>query len=342
MSNVTVFNPSANLPSFVKKGALSAVAQALAGGADSGKRVSIKGGVFRLMANGKEVTSIDERYLDVVIINAAPKVHRTFFAKVYDESEAAQSPDCWSVDGDKPDPTSKAPQHTNCAQCPKNVKGSGQGDTRACRFGQRLALRLANDIEGDTMGLSLPATSIFGKAEGDNRPLQEYARYLVAQGVDPSHLVTRMKFDTTAATPKLFFKAMRYLTEEEFAVTSVAAEQDDAIKAITMSVNANAAGGAKALPAPAPAEDEEPPAPAPKVKKAAAPAPAAEPDGDDEPPAPAPKPKAKAKPAAAPAPAADPDDEPPAPEPKVKAKPATAAAPAASGLAAVLGDWDDE
>jgi acyl carrier protein len=36
------------------------------GGGRQSKRISIKGGVFRLVFNGKEVSQIDERYLDVV------------------------------------------------------------------------------------------------------------------------------------------------------------------------------------------------------------------------------------------------------------------------------------
>ena len=77
-NQVTVFNPSAMRPAFATKGAVSAVTKALAGGANSGKRVSVRGGVFRLIADGKEVAAIDERYLDVVLVNAAPKVSRSF------------------------------------------------------------------------------------------------------------------------------------------------------------------------------------------------------------------------------------------------------------------------
>src|ERR1035437_4109385 len=143
-NQVSLFNP-AQLPAFAKKGELSAIAKALMGGsAQIGKRISIKGGVFRLIADGKEVATVEERYLDVVIVNAAPKVSRTFYAAAYDENKAA-APDCWSQDGDKPASDVKAPQCSNCAQCPQNVKGSGQGDSRACRYSQRLAVVLAHD-----------------------------------------------------------------------------------------------------------------------------------------------------------------------------------------------------
>jgi hypothetical protein len=328
MSNVIVFNPG-QLPAFAKKGELSATAKALAGGAGaSGKRISIKGGVFRLIADGKEVAAVEERYLDVVIVNAAPKVGRTFYAGTYDENKAA-APDCWSVDGDKPDASVKAPQCANCANCPQNVKGSGQGDSRACRYSQKLAVMLANDIEGDVMQLSLAATSIFGKAEGENRPLQEHSRWLIAQGIDPTMLITRLKFDTKAPVPKLFFKPMRWLTDDEYAVTKGKGESEDAIKAITMSVFAQDGGSTVAAPA---AFEGKPPVSKAKV----VPAPQAD-EEDDEPPAPAPVVKAKAKPAALPP---EPEDDEPVVKPaKVAAK---TAAPAATGLAATLAAWDDE
>ena len=78
MSNVALFNPS-QVPAFAKaRGELSAMAKALAGGGGGGKRVSIKGGVFRLVNNGKEVAAIDERDLDVVLVDAAEEVNGAF------------------------------------------------------------------------------------------------------------------------------------------------------------------------------------------------------------------------------------------------------------------------
>jgi hypothetical protein len=330
MGQVAVFNPG-NLPAFVKQHGLSAVAKALAGGGGmGGKRVSIKGGVFRLIADGKEVAAIEERHLDVVIVNAAPKVARTFYLKQYD-SENPSAPDCWSADGTTPDATATNKQASSCAACPKNVKGSGQGDSRACRFSQQVAVVLANDIEGDVLKLSLPAQSIFGKAEGENRPLQEYARWLSAQGIDPTMLVTRLKFDTRSESPKLFFKAMRWLEDHEFKICQTQGSSEDAIKAVTMTVAQM---------------DNAPPPPVEipgKRPAAAAPAPAPQVDEDDEPPPPAPKAKAKPKAAPAPEPVAEVaaevvDDEPP---PVVRAAKAPAPAAGNSNLASALDAWDD-
>lgn len=239
MSNITTFNPS-QLPAFARKGEMSAIAKALTGGGNGGtsiKRISTKGGVFRLIAGGKEVAAIDDRHLDVVIVNAAPKVSRTFYAGQFVEGQAS-APDCWSADGDTPDPSGKAVQSKSCANCPQNIKGSGQGETRACRFSQRLAVVLANDLDGDVMQLTLAATSIFGKDEGDDRrPLQAYARYLAAQNIGPEMVVTRLKFDTKAAVPKLFFKPVRWLDDVEFATTAEKGQSEDAKRAVTMTVS---------------------------------------------------------------------------------------------------------
>jgi hypothetical protein len=236
MGELANFNPN-QTPAFARKGELSALAKSLTGGTGggAGKRISIKGGVFRLMADGKEITSIDDRHLDVVIVNAAPKISRTFYEGPYVEGET-KAPDCWSADGDKPDASVEEPQASDCASCPMNVKGSGQGDSKACRFSQRLAVVLANDIGGDVMQLQLAATSIFGKEEGDKRPLQAYARYLAAQNINPETLVTQLRFDTKAAVPKLFFKRVRWLEDDEYAIAVKKGESTEAKLAVTMSV----------------------------------------------------------------------------------------------------------
>lgn len=286
MSNVALFNPS-QAPSFVKaRGELSAVAKALAGGgAAGGKRISIKGGVFRLVNGGKEIAAIDERYLDVVVVNAAPKVSRVFYADTYN-AEKITGPDCYSNDGETPATDAVNKQASKCDGCPQNIAGSGQGNSRRCRYQQRLAVVLANDMEGDVLQLTLPATSIFGKEDGENRPLQAYARWLAAQNIDPSEVITRMRFDTKSESPKLFFKPMRWLTDDEYPTVKKQGESADAIKAITLTVaktdNVSAPieesiGGKRPTKA-APAEEAEAPPPAPKAKKAAA---AAADEGDE-------------------------------------------------------------
>lgn len=326
MSNITLFN-SSDVPAFARNNELSDTAKALTGGGAgaSTKRISIKGGVFRLMAGGKEITSIDDRHLDVVIVRAAPKVSRIFYAGAYDPDKIVR-PDCWSNDGEKPDTSVKTPQHHSCMGCPQNEAGSGNGNTRACRFQQRLAVVLANDMEGSVLQLTLPATSVFGKEDGDKRPLQAFARFLAAQTppVNPEQIVTRMKFDTKAESPKLFFQPVRWLTDDEYPTAVAQGESEDAKQAVTQTVAQ--ADGVKAAPMAIPGS-------APKAAAKPAPAPAVE-EEDDEP---APAPKAAKAPKTKPA--ADVDDE---PEVRKEAPKATAVPAKKSKLADIVSDWDDE
>ena len=327
MSNITLFN-SSNVPAFARNNELSETAKALTGGGAglSTKRISIKGGVFRLVAGGKEITSIDDRHLDVIIVRAAPKVSRIFYAGAYN-ADAIVPPACWSNDGEKPDASIAAPQSKTCMGCPQNEAGSGNGNSRACRFQQRLAVVLANNPEGDVLQLTLPATSIFGKEDGDKRPLQAYARFLAAQTppVNPEQIVTRMKFDTKAESPKLFFAPTRWLTDDEYPIAVAQGDSDDAKKAVTLTVAQ--ADGVKAAPmniagaAPKPVTkpmgemmDEDDTAAMAEVKAA--------------------KPKAKAK--------AEPEAE--TDEPEVRKETAKGGAVPAkkSKLADIVSDWDDE
>jgi len=328
MSNVVAFNAS-QVPAFARNNELSDTARALTGGggASAGKRISIKGGVFRLMSDGKEVTSIEDRHLDVIIIKAAAKVGRQFYAAAYDKDAAGAAPDCWSNDGEKPDASSKAKQSITCMACPQNQAGSGTGNSRACRYQQRLAVVLENDPSGSVMQMVLPATSVFGKEEGDKRPLQAFARYLAAQNppINPEQIVTRMKFDTKSESPKLHFAPTRWLTDDEYEIVKEQAQSADAMKAVVMT--ASATDGAKA--APLKLEGKRP----------------AVVEEEDEAPAPAPAPKTRAKAKPAPAVVEDDDEaEDTAPEPEVrKAAPKATAVPAGkSSLANIVADWDDE
>ena len=95
---------------------------------------------------------------------------------------------------------------------------------------------LANNPEGDVLQVTLPATSIFGKEDGDKRPLQAYARYMAAQTppVNLDAIVTRMKFDTQAESPKIVFAPVRWLTDAEYETAQNQANSKDAEKAVAV------------------------------------------------------------------------------------------------------------
>lgn len=272
MSNdLALFNN--NLPDYLKEVGLDDMTKALAGNTGM-KRISIRGGVFRMMVSGEEIAKNENRAMNIVIVNGAAKVARQFYAGKYVAGEASH-PDCWSNDGEKPDPSIEYPQHSACDGCPQNIKGSGQGDSRACRYQQRLAVLLADDVEGDVFQLVLPAKSIFGRGDTDKMPFQQYAKYVGAQGKSIGTLVTEMRMDSDSDTPKLTFKPVRFLSREEWLVAKEKGESQAAKSAVIQTPAQSDNVKKKPLAAPAPkAEAEEVPEPTKRVaKKAAEPTP---------------------------------------------------------------------
>jgi len=233
MSELALLNKG--LPAHLKARELDDTTKALMGSGGDSRRISIRGGVWRMMVNGKEVAHNEDRAMNVVIVAAAPKVSRTFYAGTYQEGEVI-TPSCWSADGEVPDAKSKEPQAKKCADCPQNIKGSGQGESRACRFSQRLAVVLENDIEGDVYQLTLPSQSIFGSGEPGKWPLQTYAKMIASKGIPITSVVTEMRFDTSSATPRITFKPARFLEADEFDTALEQGKSADATRAITMTV----------------------------------------------------------------------------------------------------------
>lgn len=210
------------------------------------KRISIRGGLFRLMVNGKEIEHTDQRHLDVVIVNVSPSVHRTFYAANYNASQKAPPPVCWSSDSTVPDSSVPEPQATTCMNCPQNIKGSGPNGSKACRFSRRIAVvRATQDqnknwyVDDEVFQITLPSQSIFGAGTTDKRPLHEYAEYVKANNESLMSVVTRMAFDTSSATPRLGFRAMGRLSDEQFAHCGQLSQSEESKRAVTLTVMTN-------------------------------------------------------------------------------------------------------
>ena len=236
MSDLALFK--GGLPTYLQgtDDATNALAGTSDGGGLGARRISIKGGVFREFIGGKEFRVSEERSMNVVIVKAAPKVSRIYYAGSYTEGEAV-SPACWSSDSQRPDEKVKDKQAATCLTCPQNIKGSGQGDSRACRYQQRLAVVVDGEVEkGEVYQLVLPPTSVFGDGEKGKLPLQAYARHLKNHGTPITGVVTEMRFDTASPTPKLVFKPVRPVTEDEFNTIQELKDSPAAIQAITLTV----------------------------------------------------------------------------------------------------------
>ena len=256
MSEITLFNQ--DLPDYLKDVQLDEVTKALVGN-NSSKRISLRGGKFRMVVNGEEILTSNSDALNVVIVNAAKDVSRTFYAKVYNPKEDAAPPDCWSNNGVTPDATVEAPQHHNCTECPQNVKGSGAGGGRACRHFRRVAVALSDDIGGDVYQLQLASKSIFGKGDLTHMPFEQYVKYVGSQGYNLNTLTTEMRFDPDSDTAKLFFKPLKFLSKEQWEVAKRQGETPAAKRAVEFTFNKTDKAPALAAPKQAaPVEVEEP------------------------------------------------------------------------------------
>jgi hypothetical protein len=240
MSELTLFD---NMPAEYKDllAQLDPDKNASGGGTGGVNRLSIRGGVFRKVVNGQEVGELDGRSINIVIVKTSP-VSRMFYEGQYVAGQAS-APACWSGDSNSGKPSDDVPSETRqgdtCFDCPQNIKGSGQGDSRACRYQQRVAVMLA-DVEGrlrsnSVYQLSLPATSIFGD-DKKKMGLQTYARLIEAQGAPLAAIMTELKFDTDSSTPKLLFKPMRMLEQDELMMALEAQKDAATTKLVTLSI----------------------------------------------------------------------------------------------------------
>ena len=262
-NELTMFSGNA-VPAHIAARELSKTTLALAGAGTTSKRISIEGGVFRMMVAGKEVAKNTDRSMNVAIVSAAPANSRIYYdpAVPYVRGQAS-APTCSSTDGNKPNPGTKSPQSSTCATCPQNIAGSGNGDSRACRYQRRLAVALEGDLSGDVYQIILPATSIFGRGTGTQQlPLEAYVRMLHGNRVGADSVITKMEFDTDSSTPKLVFSPVRYLEENEQAIVDRQADTPEAEQAIGLNAyqtdTASKPAIAAPVAAPAPAPVEEP------------------------------------------------------------------------------------
>jgi hypothetical protein len=106
---------------------------------------------------------------------------------------------------------------------------------------------------------------VFGDGEKGKLPLQAYGRHLKAHNTPVAGVVTEMRFDTASPTPKLIFKPVRPITEEQYhdvEATRNSPEADEAVK-MTVVIKPKTEGAA-------PAPVEKPKAVAKAVEKVVA------------------------------------------------------------------------
>lgn len=279
MSNIAILNQ--DLPDFLQTAGLSSLTKQLAGTGTGGvARIVPKNGIFRKVVGGEEMGKV-KGALNTIIVNASPKVGRIFYAKAWTPDSEPSAPDCFSNDGEAPDAQAANPQASRCDSCQQNIKGSGMGNSKACRYSRRLALVLEEDfgtaLEGKVYQMNLASKSLFGDTNVDNaHTFENYTKYLANNGKSLDYVVTQIGFNEENDNASVLFTPTRFIRKEEFDVTSKLTTKPEVQKLVIMTpYQADTAG--KALPAPkaaakVEAADEAPEPTKRETKKAPTPA----------------------------------------------------------------------
>lgn len=194
--------------------------------------------------------------IELVLIASSTHLSKIFYKDGYKEGSTA-APDCFSNNGVTPDPSATARQANACAICPMNAWGSRitpagkQG--KACSDSKRVvAVPLAdidNELFGGPMLLRIPAASL--------NDFANYAQRMKQTGFMLYAIGTRISFDAAANYPKMLFKEIRALTNEEAAL--VADLRNDPRTQRILSDNLPADGPSEAA-SPQPQFEQAPPA----------------------------------------------------------------------------------
>lgn len=210
--------------------------RAVAGSGATSKRISIEGGVFRKIVNGKEVGAIEDRHMNVIFVKLAHNPNRIYYKDAYKRGVKV-APTCWSSDSKVPDADVQSPMASRCEECPMSVKGSGSnGMGTACRLSWRTAVVLPNDPSGDIMQLTLPAASCFGKENAGRYPFRPYVQMLAANNISVGRVITRMQFDTNSSAPKLVFAPVGAVPPEHVPMVLDQAKTQAAEQAVKLTI----------------------------------------------------------------------------------------------------------
>jgi hypothetical protein len=201
-----IIKTTMNIPAHLagRIGKASKLADTAAAGIGTGgidyPRISIKGGRFRIVEGGAE-TVMDSSTIEVVVVGASRLLTKQWYAKAWTPDAEAVAPDCFSLNGLRPDPASTSPQADMCAECEHNVWGSKitpQGTKiKACPDQKRIAVVAADDPSGPVYLLTITPAALTSWAQ--------YSKKLKMHGVSPDLLRTKVSFDTSASFPKLIF-----------------------------------------------------------------------------------------------------------------------------------------
>ena len=219
-------------------------------------RLKLSGKQFTLVdANGDEaafpagkmvIGPDDNAYLPMVILRAKKPLQKTWYATAFNPGEEGKSPDCFSTDSLRPDPSSPSPQSELCANCPHNAFGSGTDQNgnatkgKACSDTKTLAVFIPGSRKAETD----PKAYMFKIPPASLKNFGMYVKQLSAAGIPLGTAKTLVAFDLAQTFPVVVFKFGGFLPQDtlpKLAEIAALPEVEDIIAGMS---------SAPALPAP--------------------------------------------------------------------------------------------
>jgi hypothetical protein len=243
---LTMFDPKAGMPAHVasffgsEEGSNIVERTTVPSLSPQGKQwtISLNGDKTTLMKKDPDGELVPVSVMKVIVLDYAKRRGRAYYEGAYDPANES-APVCWSEDGVAPPLTVEKRQSDKCETCPMAAKGSKISDNgkavTACSQHRMLALIPANKLDFPPLRLKIPITSDFDKQSPDAEAagwyaFSNYMDFLKSRGVQhTAAIVTKMKFDTNAAYPKIFFAADRWLTPEELAEVVPITKREDVL-----------------------------------------------------------------------------------------------------------------
>lgn len=259
MSTSLVFkDPNASLTPSARAREVTELGRSLSSGGYSSRRIQTNtNGTFKRIVNGDQIGPAVRGEINVIIVGALTDPSRVYYKEKYDPNKEATLPNCWSTDGKRPDDAVTTPRARSCADCSMNVKGSGEGNSRACRYQRRVTVLLEGDTSGEVYQMNIPAKSLFGKGDKHVHPFESYSRYLNANKSSVDRVLTNVSYDPDAEGMKLQFTPARFLTDEEIDLVEEVQQDPDTTNLCRITV-AQASGVTKQATEPADEPEDEP------------------------------------------------------------------------------------
>jgi hypothetical protein len=145
-------------------------------------------------------------------------------------------------------------QGDRCDDCPQNIKGSGQGQSKACRYNRFIAVLLKDDfgtaLEGEVYQIKLASKSLFGDNDANAYTFENYTKYLGNNGKSVDHVVTRILFNENNDNQSVMFAPVGYINRQQYDVAQKVASLPTTKALVTMTPSQ--ADGVTKLPPPMP------------------------------------------------------------------------------------------